>query len=62
MTFSYTFQSDFIYILYIVYFKYLLQEFKLLPETFLHVNTDKRETVIIAPDREILEIRGHIFF
>lgn len=58
MTFSYTFQSDFIYILYIVYFKYLLKEFKLLHETFLHVNTDKRQTVIIAPDRESLEIRG----
>lgn len=49
-------------VLYIVYFKYLLKEFKLLHKTFLHVNTDKRETVIIAPDREILENRGYIFF
>lgn len=49
-------------VLYIVYFKYLLKEFKLLHKTFLRVNTDKRETVIIAPDREILENRGYIFF
>lgn len=48
MTFSYTFQSETLYIvLYIIYFKYLLKEFKLLNETFLHVNTDKTETVII---------------
>lgn len=56
-------QSETLYIVfYIVYFKYLLKEFKLLHKTFLHVNTDKRETMIIAPDREILEIRGYIFF